>query len=81
MHNRLTPTFSVITMSYNAEKTIEDTMLSVLAQTYHHVEYIIIDGASNDGTLAIIDNYKEKIAKVVSEKDSGLYDAMNKGLK
>lgn len=81
MHNRLTPTFSVITVSYNAEKTIEDTILSVLAQTYHHVEYIIIDGASNDGTLAIIDNYKEKIAKVVSEKDSGLYDAMNKGLK
>ena len=53
-----TPKFSVITVTYNAEKVLEDTIQSVIAQTYHHVEYIIVDGASKDGTLSIIDRYR-----------------------
>ena len=81
MHNHLTPTISVITVTYNAAKTLEETISSVISQTYHHIEYIVVDGASKDGTLQIIDKYKSYISKVISEKDSGLYDAMNKGLK
>lgn len=80
MHNHLTPKFSVITVTYNAEKVLEDTIQSVITQTYHHVEYIIVDGASKDGTLAIIDKYRNRISHVVSEPDRGLYDAMNKGI-
>ena len=80
MHSHLTPTFSIITVCYNAEATIEDTLQSVIAQTYHHVEYIIIDGASTDKTLSIIGRYKERVTRLVSEPDHGLYDAMNKGL-
>ena len=76
-----TPKFSVITVTYNAEKVLEDTIQSVIAQTYHHVEYIIVDGASKDGTLAVIDRYRERIHTVVSEPDKGLYDAMNKGIR
>ena len=72
-----TPKFSVITVTYNAEKVLEDTIQSVIAQTYHHVEYIIVDGASKDGTLSIIDRYRPRIHTVVSEPDKGLYDAMN----
>ena len=53
MHNRLTPKFSIITVTYNAEAVLEDTILSVISQTYHHIEYIIIDGASKDRTLAL----------------------------
>ena len=75
-----TPKFSVITVTYNAEKVLEDTIQSVIAQTYHHVEYIIVDGASKDGTLSIIDRYRPRILTVVSEPDKGLYDAMNKGI-
>ena len=75
-----TPKFSIITVTYNAEKVLEDTIQSVISQTYHHVEYIIVDGASKDGTLAIIDRYRERIHTVVSEPDKGLYDAMNKGI-
>ncbi len=81
MHNRLTPTFSIITITYNAESTLEETILSVISQTYHHIEYIVIDGASKDGTMDIVDRYRPHIAKVVSEPDKGLYDAMNKGMK
>ena len=81
MHNHLTPKFSVITVCYNAQATIEDTIQSVIAQTYHHVEYIIVDGASKDRTLSIINRYRDRIATVVSEPDKGLYDAMNKGLR
>lgn len=80
MHNHPTPKFSIITVTYNAEAVLEDTIQSVIAQTYHHVEYIIIDGASKDKTLSIADRYKEHIAQVVSEPDKGLYDAMNKGI-
>ena len=75
-----TPKFSIITVTYNAEKVLEDTILSVISQTYHHVEYIIVDGASKDGTLSIIDRYRSRITTVVSEPDKGLYDAMNKAI-
>ena len=72
---------SVITVVYNNKAVIEDAIRSVLSQNYKDIEYIIIDGASTDGTLNIIDKYKKKISRVVSEKDNGTYDAMNKGLK
>ena len=81
MHNHLTPKFSVITVTYNAEAVLEDTIQSVISQTYRHVEYIIVDGASKDKTLSITDRYKNHIAQVVSEPDKGLYDAMNKGIR
>lgn len=81
MHNHLTPKFSIITVTYNAEAVLEDTIQSVISQTYHHVEYIIVDGASKDGTLSIIDRYKDRITRIVSEPDKGLYDAMNKGIR
>ncbi|MCF2546467.1 glycosyltransferase family 2 protein [Bacteroides xylanisolvens] len=75
-----TPKFSIITVTYNAEKVLEDTIQSVISQTYHHIEYIIVDGASKDGTLSIINRYRPHIHTVVSEPDKGLYDAMNKGI-
>ena len=72
---------TIITVCLNSQRTIEKTLLSVLNQDYHDIEYIIIDGGSTDGTLGIIDKYKNKIAKVVSEPDEGIYDAMNKGIR
>lgn len=80
MHNHLNPKFSIITVTYNAEAVLEDTIQSVIAQTYHHIEYIVIDGASKDNTLAILKKYERRITKLVSEPDKGLYDAMNKGI-
>ncbi|MGE6218429.1 glycosyltransferase family 2 protein [Nubsella zeaxanthinifaciens] len=74
------PKLSIITIVYNNVKDIERTMLSVLNQTYGNIEYIVIDGASTDGTLAIIKKYEGRLAKLISEKDNGIYDAMNKGL-
>ena len=71
---------SIITICFNSAATIEDTIQSVLAQDYDDIEYILVDGASRDNTLAIIEKYKSRIAKVVSEPDKGIYDAMNKGL-
>ena len=81
MHNHPTPKFSIITVTYNAEAVLEDTIQSVISQTYHHVEYILVDGASKDGTLSIIDRYRDRITRIVSEPDKGLYDAMNKGIR
>ncbi|MDQ7987528.1 glycosyltransferase family 2 protein [Pseudomonas sp. G34] len=71
---------SLITVSYNSAATIRDTIESVLQQTYADIEYIIVDGASTDNTMAIVSEYESRIAKVVSEPDKGLYDAMNKGV-
>jgi len=73
-------TLSVITVVYNNVKDIERTMLSVLNQTWPNIEYIVVDGLSTDGTAKIVNSYKIKIAKLISEKDEGIYDAMNKGL-
>jgi glycosyltransferase involved in cell wall biosynthesis len=75
------PTLSVITIVYNNERDIERTMLSVLSQTYQQIEYVVVDGASTDSTLDIIKRYKNRIARLISEEDNGIYDAMNKGLK
>ena len=75
-----TPTLSVITVVYNNAADIRRTLLSVLNQTYSHIEYIVIDGASTDGTVGIIKEYESRLAVFVSEKDKGIYDAMNKGL-
>lgn len=75
------PIFTIITVTYNAEKWLERTILSVLSQSYSAIEYIIIDGGSIDKTTKIIEQYKAGIAYSVSEPDKGLYDAMNKGLK
>ena len=72
---------SIITVCLNSAAMIEDTIKSVLSQDYKDIEYIIIDGGSTDGTLDIINRYKTKIAKVISEPDKGIYDAMNKGLR
>lgn len=71
---------SLITVCYNAEKTIERTIKSVLSQSYSNIEYIIIDGKSTDSTLDLVNNYKLKISKIISEPDGGIYDAMNKGI-
>lgn len=71
---------SVITVVYNNVSAIERTIRSVLEQSYQNIEYIIIDGASTDGTLELIKKYQERIAVLRSEKDRGIYDAMNKGL-
>lgn len=71
---------SIITVVFNNEKTISDTIKSVLNQTYHDIEYIIVDGKSTDDTLKIIKSYGSKINIVISEKDYGIYDAMNKGV-
>lgn len=71
---------SIITVTYNSAATVEQTINSVLSQNYQDVEYIIVDGGSTDNTLQIIGKYKDKISKIISEKDNGLYDALNKGL-
>jgi glycosyltransferase involved in cell wall biosynthesis len=79
--DKLQPNFSIITVTFNAESFLERTILSVLEQTYPRVEYIVVDGASKDGTLAIIERYDKRISRWISEPDKGLYDAMNKGMK
>jgi len=73
-------TISIITATYNNKNTIEDAILSVLNQSYTNIEYIIIDGKSTDGTLNITQKYKDKINKIISEADKGMYDALNKGI-
>ena len=81
MHNHVHPKFSIITVTYNAGAVLEDTIQSVITQTYRNVEYIIVDGGSKDHTLDIINRYREHIHTLVSEPDKGLYDAMNKGIR
>jgi glycosyltransferase involved in cell wall biosynthesis len=71
---------TVITVVYNGVKTLEGTICSVISQTHKYYEYIIIDGASSDGTLDIINKYKNNIDLCISEPDNGIYDAMNKGI-
>jgi glycosyltransferase involved in cell wall biosynthesis len=71
---------SIITVCYNSAETIEKTILSVASQTYKNIEYIIIDGNSKDKTLAIIKKHEDKVSNWISETDTGLYDAMNKGI-
>ena len=72
--------FSIVTVAYNAESLIEDTMMSVFSQTFTDFEYIIIDGKSTDDTMAILQKYRNKIDILISEKDKGIYDAMNKAI-
>ena len=79
--NHLHPKFSIITVTYNAGKVLEDTIQSVIFQTYRNVEYIIVDGHSKDNTMDIVNKYRNHISKVISESDKGLYDAMNKGIR
>ena len=74
------PKLSVITVVYNNVRDVERTILSVIGQSYSNIEYLIIDGASTDGTLDVIRKYQERISVLISEKDKGIYDAMNKGL-
>lgn len=71
---------SIITVSYNSAATIEDTIRSVVSQTYSNIEYIIIDGASKDRTSEIVQSYQSGVSVFLSEKDKGIYDAMNKGV-
>lgn len=72
---------TIITVVWNNVTTIQDAIDSVLGQTYENIEYIVIDGASGDGTVEIVQSYGDNINKFISEKDKGLYDAMNKGIK
>src|SRR5689334_9469497 len=72
---------SIITVAYNSGATIGDTIKSVIHQTYKDIEYIIIDGASTDNTMSIVEACKDKIHTIISEPDKGLYHAMNKGIR
>ena len=78
MQNKL---ISIVTVVYNCEDTIENTLISILSQSYEHKELIVVDGKSTDNTLSIVKKYKDKISIIISEHDSGIYDAMNKGVK
>lgn len=71
---------SIITITYNSAETVEDTIRSVASQSYSNVEYVMVDGLSKDSTLDIAKKYSAHISKLVSEKDKGIYDAMNKGV-
>jgi glycosyltransferase involved in cell wall biosynthesis len=80
MANNNKPLISVVTVVFNGKDFLEETILSVINQTYENVEYIIIDGGSEDGTLDIIKKYEDKISYWISQPDNGIYDAMNKGI-
>ena len=81
MNLKKQPLISIITVCHNSENTIKKTIESIINQTYKNIEYIIIEGKSTDRTLEVINEYKDKISKITSEKDNGIYDAFNKGLK
>jgi glycosyltransferase involved in cell wall biosynthesis len=74
------PKLSIITICKNEAESIESTILSIISQTFTDFEYIVIDGSSKDGTKEIIEKYKDKINKFISEPDSGIFNAMNKGI-
>ena len=73
--------FSIITPVYNGEQYIEETIKSVLSQTYRDYEYVIVDSESKDRTIDIINKYKNDVHKVICEKDNGMYDAIDKAIK
>lgn len=76
----MNPKISIITITYNSEKTLEDTIKSVVSQDYDNLEYLIIDGCSKDNTLEIVNKYRDRIAFIISEPDKGISDAFNKGI-
>ncbi len=78
--NKKNPIFSIVTVAFNSASTIEDTIKSLLSQSFQDYEYIVIDGGSTDGTVDIVRKYEDKISFWCSEKDAGIYDAMNKGV-
>lgn len=80
MNNNSTPGISIITATYNSEKTIKESIDSILSQTFKNFEINIIDGLSSDKTLSIINDYNDSRIKVYSEKDKGIFDALNKGI-
>ena len=80
---KINPSISIITVAYNSARTIRETIQSVLSQTYANIEYIVIDGLSNDGTVEILKHFEPQFKgrmHWISEKDKGIYDAMNKGI-
>lgn len=72
---------SIITICFNNQRDIENTIISVINQSYENIEYIIVDGNSTDSTMDIIKKYRNKISKIISEPDNGIYDAINKGIR
>lgn len=72
---------SIITTCFNRESTIRDCIESVLSQDYTNIEYIVVDGASTDGSLSVINEYRERISTIISEPDGGMYEALNKGIR
>lgn len=71
---------SIITATYNSEKTIKDTLLSIERQSHNDIKYIIIDGGSTDRTIHLINRLSTRVSKIISEPDKGIYDALNKGI-
>lgn len=80
MNTQFYPKISIVTITYNSENTVEETIQSVVSQNYPNVEYLIIDGGSKDSTLDIVEKYRDKISFVLSEPDRGISDAFNKGI-
>ena len=81
MDKRTNPLISIVTPTYNRVGYIEDTVLSVLSQSYKHIEYIVMDGGSADNTVGVLEEYRKRDVRLTyaSEKDDGMYDAINKG--
>jgi glycosyltransferase involved in cell wall biosynthesis len=80
MNSKIVKKVSIITVVYNGASYVETAITSVLSQRYSCIEYILIDGGSTDGTVNIVNRYKDSISTIISEPDKGLYDAMNKGI-